>query len=634
MKRAPAAAREPKSDYTDPSMGADQARWTRVSGVTEAAREKIRGRFPAFLEIWIVDFEFCAPDGCNPDVVCMVAREFLSGQEYRLWQDKLRLLKAAPWDVGPSSATVAYYASAEMNCFRALGWAPPENIIDLYCEFRAETNGLPLPAGSGLIGALAYFGLSGMSDGEKQMMRDLIMSGGPWSDKERASILDYCAEDVFATESLFSVMSDMISTSHCRIGHMVLRGRYMNAVAAMETNGIPVDVSTFNALKENWSSIQDKLIEAVDCDYGVYDGSTFKSDLFLRWLSARSIPWPRLDTGALSLGDDTFRQMAKSYPEVSALRELRHALGELRLNSIPVGPDGRSRALISPLRSRTGRNQPSTSRFLFGSATWLRGLIKPTEGRAIAYLDFSSQEIAIAAGLSNDSALWRAYMSGDPYMQFARDAGLAPPDATKSTHKAVRARCKAIVLGVQYGMGAESMAANAGMSVIEARQLLVLHKETYRTFWSWAEINVARALLGGELTTPFGWRYRIHPHEMANPRSLLNWPMQAGGSDMLRLACTDIVRNGVKLCAPVHDAVLIEAPVEIIDEHVEITRDAMMRASSFVLDGPTCRVDDEIFRFPERFMDVERGATMWNKVMGLIDCPLWTPKQENLGGVR
>jgi hypothetical protein len=100
--------------------------------------------------------------------------------------------------------------------------------------------------------------------------------------------------------------------------------------------------------------------------------------------------------------------------------------------------------------------------------------------------------------------------------------------------------------------------------------------------------------------------------------------MQAGGSDMLRLACIDIVRQGVMLCAPVHDAVLIEAPVEKITEHVEITRNAMVRASSLVLNGLPCRVDAYIYRFPDRYMDVERGAVMWNKVMDLIGGPIWS----------
>ena len=79
--------------------------------------------------------------------------------------------------------------------------------------------------------------------------------------------------------------------------------------------------------------------------YGVYDGRTFKMDRFAAYLAANDIPWPRLDTGRLALDDDTFRNMARSYPQVSALRELRHALGELRLNSLAVAIVDAKRAL-------------------------------------------------------------------------------------------------------------------------------------------------------------------------------------------------------------------------------------------------------------------------------------------------
>jgi DNA polymerase I len=379
-------------------------------------------------------------------------------------------MAAAPWNTGSDAVTVAYYASAELGCFRALSWPDPANVVDLFAEFRSETNGLALPCGHGLIGALAYFGLSAMTWGEKENMRELILRGSPWTPEEQVAILDYCAEDVEATARLLQAMSPSLTGHSKRVGYAVLRGRYMGSVAAMEHTGVPIDVQTFDLLKARWNDVQEALIREIDSDFDVYDGRTFKADRFASWLTKTGTPWPRLESGALALDDDTFHSMARAYPVVSPLRELRHALGEMRLSDISVGPDGRNRTLISPFRSRTGRNQPSNSRFIFGASVWLRGLIKPTENMAIAYLDFSSQEIAIAAALSKDEALWRAYESGDPYIQFAIDAGLAPIGATKATHGAVRSRCKTIVLGTQYGMSAQGMAAAAAMSLIEARQ--------------------------------------------------------------------------------------------------------------------------------------------------------------------
>jgi len=97
-----------------------------------------------FTEIWLVDFEFVAGDGDVPRPVCMVAREYRSGREIRMWEDELNRLRAAPFDTGPRSVMVAYFASAEIGCFEALGWERPANIIDLFAEFRVETNGLRL----------------------------------------------------------------------------------------------------------------------------------------------------------------------------------------------------------------------------------------------------------------------------------------------------------------------------------------------------------------------------------------------------------------------------------------------------------------------------------------------------------
>jgi DNA polymerase I len=127
--------------------------------------------------------------------------------------------------------------------------------------------------------------------------------------------------------------------------------------------------------------------------------------------------------------------MAKAHPLISPLRELRSALSDLRLNDLQVGDDGRNRALLSAFRSRTGRNQPSNSKFIFGPAVWIRSLIKPPRGHGIAYVDWSQQEFGIAAALSGDQNMQAAYLSGDPYLEFAKQAGAVPSDATKCSRR-------------------------------------------------------------------------------------------------------------------------------------------------------------------------------------------------------
>jgi len=590
-------------------------------------RIPIQGPELPFREVWLIDFEFVAPAGERQRPVCLVAEELWTGRQLRLWEDDMAALTAAPFDTGPNSATVAYFASAEMGCFEALGWPHPMNIIDLFAEFRVVANGRKLPRGRGLLGAAAYYGVQSIEAEEKETMRELIMGGGPWTEDEREQILDYCASDVTLLRPLLIAMAPEFAATPTRLGHAVWRGRYMSAVAAMEDRGIPIDLPTLTMMRDRWDDIKGDMIANVDADFGVYDGLTFKAARFEEYLKQHKIWWPRLETGALALDDDTFKDQARANPILQPLRELRHALGEMRLNSLAVGPDGRNRTLLSPFRSKTGRNQPSNSKFVFGAATWVRGLIKPAEGMAVAYLDFSSQEHAIAGALSGDKQLWSAYQSGDPYLQFAKDAKLVPQSATKASHEMERDKCKAIVLGVSYGMSYHSMAHRAGIHVAEARELLQLHRETYHVFWSWAERNVDVALAGGTLTTAMGWQYRIGHAMEANPRSALNWPMQAGGAEILRLTCVALREAGIGLCAPVHDAVVIEAPLDRIDEDIARTTEIMQQSCRHVMRGKTCRVDADVIRFPDRFMDTKRGVKMWNAVMQSIGLPEYSTEK-------
>ena len=97
----------------------------------------------------------------------------------------------------------------------------------------------------------------------------------------------------------------------------------MRAAAVVEFTGVPIDVDTLNKLRAHWDDIKEQLIADVDKDYGVFDGTTFKTTLFEEFLIRHGIPWPRLASGRLALDRDTFKEMGRAYPIISPLRELK-----------------------------------------------------------------------------------------------------------------------------------------------------------------------------------------------------------------------------------------------------------------------------------------------------------------------
>jgi hypothetical protein len=483
-------------------------------------------------------------------------------------------------------------------------------VLDLYAEFRCVTNGKPLPSGKGLLGALTYFGLDSMDAMEKEDMRALAMRGGSYTPEEQGALLDYCQTDVDALAHLLPKMQPHIS-----LPHALLRGRYTRAASCIEHVGVPIDADALALLRTHRERLQQRIIQRIDSQFGVYEGTSFRYRKFQAYLAQHHIPWRYTASGKLDLEDETFKDMAQRYPQLCPLRELRVFLSRLRLEELAVGPDARNRTLLSMFQSKTGRNQPSTTKFIFGPSTWIRSLIRPQPGYGLAYIDWSQQEFAIAAFLSGDTAMQEAYVSGDPYLRFGVQAGHIPPDATKESHKTQRELFKKCALAVQYSMGAESLAAGINRPVAEAQQLLALHRRTYRTFWHWNDCTVAYAQLHHRLFTKFGWT--LHVTGETKERTLRNFLMQSNGSEMLRLACCYATEQGIRICAPVHDALLVEAPLEQLEEVVQRTQDCMALASQQVLNGFSLRSDAKKVGYPERYSD-ERGQAFWQEVWAEI----------------
>jgi hypothetical protein len=333
----------------------------------------------------------------------------------------------------------------------------------------------------------------------------------------------------------------------------------------------------------------------------------------------------------LALDRDTFRQKAAQYPRLEPLRALRDVLSGMRLADYTVGRDGRNRVHLGPFGSVTARNQPSNSRFIYGGSRWVRSFIKPGPGRFVIYSDWEAQEYAISAALSGDEAMWAAYDSGDPYLDFAVRVGLIPPEAdpkrlgrdgvkaAKEKYKAQRQRCKAIVLGINYGRGGESIAHETGMPLCEAKELLQRHREIYRDYWRFVRNVQDAACLGLPVRTPFDWVRQVKPGIQAiNRRSFQNWPAQACGAEMMRLAACELTESGIAVCSPIHDAFLVEGVIADMEPTIDRTVRIMQSASEAVLgEGRVVRVGVEVVPHPDRFVDNTGAADFFRTVMDL-----------------
>ena len=231
----------------------------------------------------------------------------------------------------------------------------------------------------------------------------------------------------------------------------LFRGHYMNANAWVVHYGIPMDTSVAQPAFGQLGLVTWRPGSVVAGGLRCLRGRAFSAARFLRWCERHGVAWPCLPSGAPRLDKKTLEDLKDIHPTLRQLREVRSSLGAMRLTDLAVGSDGHNRTMLSSFGSLTARNTPSNSKSVFGPATWIRGLIKPAEGEAIAYLDFSAQENAISAALSGDARMVEDYASGDPYLAFAIANGLAPPGPrrrrTRPSETCVRFACWASATG-------------------------------------------------------------------------------------------------------------------------------------------------------------------------------------------
>lgn len=310
---------------------------------------------------------------------------------------------------------------------------------------------------------------------EKDEMRDLILTAEEFTEKNMVDILNYCAIDVeylpLVHEKLAGYVPPDVEVSRKFMEKIhraaLFRGRYCAYTGYSEHVGIPLDMPAIENLSKNYQAIKVDLIRECNESYEFFrydpkkkayiqDYSRFSSYIESQGLG---LTWPQTDGGKRGKpqykADEKTLDNFRFYKPIDAFRRCKKDLGQIRWyrpEALPefysvVGSDGRLRPWFGPYGTQTARNAPPAKRYIPAQSAWLRAVMRPPPGYAITGYDWGSQEFAIAAVISNDRNMIDAYMSGDPYLYFAKLAKAVPPEGTRETHGPVRDLFKATCLG-------------------------------------------------------------------------------------------------------------------------------------------------------------------------------------------
>jgi DNA polymerase I-like protein with 3'-5' exonuclease and polymerase domains len=211
-------------------------------------------------------------------------------------------------------------------------------------------------------------------------------------------------------------------------------------------------------------------------------------------------------------------------------------------------------------------------------------------GQILCYADYSQQEFLLQGALSEDSNMLEDYAKGDVYMAFGKRCGLIPEWGDKETHSDKRKTAKAIILGLAYGMGEQSLSIRLSCSIQAARRYIAYHKRSYPQYWNFVETTQATASLTRYGLSPLGWIRRYQSG--FNPRAAQNFPIQSAGADCLTLSTIALHNAGFDILATVHDAVLILLENPDDEKRVrQMMTDSILRITG----GQKVNVDTQLF---------------------------------------
>lgn len=596
-----------------------------------------------FRQVVVVDFEYEIENGGLPDVLCMVAYILNANLQHvrtiRLWRGEFG--PTPPFDIGRDTLFVAYSAWAEMTCFLQLGWQFPVHILDLHTAYLCVTNILLAhdpddekqrkKQRKRLPDACRAYGIEGWEHIDKDSIAADI-GGGHWRKYGREGVLLYCEEDVRKSMHLLRQMLHGYAGFPPIDVERVLHWSNYSAkcIARIQARGIPIDTVLWNLVQENKRAVIGELLRRFDPSYGsddpIYDAEGgWSYGRFEHWLpTAGILIWPRLDSGALDISSDAFRLMSH-YPGIENLHALRDSVGFIAKARLPIGPDGRNRPSLFPFGTATGRNAHAKSPY--NAHAGVRGFIKFAPDKIGAYDDWRTQEVGIAAIRSGDERLMADYRSGDVYHALARMCGQTDdpdPKHWKRHNPEMRQRMKPLQLGINYGMGVPSLARGLNQHPLIASAIIELHKRTYPRFWQWREDMVNMAMQERRIESSHGWPLRITTSP--NRRTLYNFPMQSGGSEMLRHATWQLCEAGIVPVMLIHDGILFELDSL---EQAEVAKDIMRTAGREICDGFEIGVDeDQVLQGGARYSDKRPVAqSMWGTIMSALEAVHAIPRR-------
>ena len=373
----------------------------------------------------------------------------------------------------------------------------------------------------------------------------------------------------------------------------------VEVLAEMQWNGMYVDVQELDnygqALKERLEILTKEIYELCGEEFNINSTKQLGEILFEKL----KLPVVKKTKSGYSTDVDVLEKLRDEHPVIEKLLEYRQLM---KLNSTYVegmkpyinSATKRIHSFFHQTITATGRissTEPNLqnipTRFELGKQ--LRKVFKPADGCLYIDADYSQVELRVLAHISNDEHMVQAFNNGeDIHRQAASKVFNTPIDEVT---KEQRSNAKAVNFGIVYGISDFGLGEQLHISRKKAKQYIDQYLEQYSGIKNFMNEVVEKAKETGYVETLFKRRRYIPELKSSNymvrqfgSRAAMNTPIQGTAADIMKIAMINVLRElksrnmKSKIVLQVHDEMMIEAPLEEVDEVKDILQKCMESA--------------------------------------------------------
>lgn len=370
-------------------------------------------------------------------------------------------------------------------------------------------------------------------------------------------------------------------------------------LADMEEAGIRVEAEELKAYGERLQVRIGELEEKIYQEAGETFNINSPKQLGVILFEKLQLPGGRKTKSGYSTAADVLEKMAPDHPIVSDILEYRQ-LAKLKSTyadglSAFIGPDGRIHSTFNQTITATGRissTEPNLQnipvRMELGRL--IRKVFLPADGCVFIDADYSQIELRVLAHMSGDEKLIAAYRQAEDIHRItASEVFHVPFDEVTPLQ---RRNAKAVNFGIVYGISSFGLSQDLSISRKEAQQYIEKYFETYPGIKGFLDGCVEQAKEQGYSVTMFGRRRPVPELKSSNfmqrsfgERVAMNAPIQGTAADIIKIAMIRVNERlkreqlRARLLLQVHDELLIEAPLEEVDQVQRILEEEMTHAA-------------------------------------------------------